>query len=106
LRYKPLIKALMDILEDCVVGICQEAIELGFIGHIAEGKTAQFQKRRVCFDVFDELRDRFDLLEMFYDESPQDGMLRVAGSADTVISVWQDGKIDGLKEIVIFLQQR
>src|SRR3972149_5349330 len=70
-----LIESVMYMLEDGIIGICLESIELGFIGHIAERKTAQFQERRRRFDIVDELRDRFDLFEMLYDECPQDGML-------------------------------
>jgi len=43
---------------------------------------------------------------MFYDESPQDGVLRVPCSSDAVVSVWQDGKVEGLKEVVVLSQQR
>ena len=46
------------------------------------------------------------MLEMLYDECPQDGMLRVSCPTDSVVSVWQDGEVESLKEIVILSQQR
>ena len=81
---------MMNFLYYRIIDVLQEAIKLAFIRQFFHHvEAAHFSDDRMIFKVFNQARNRDNAFKSLYDEGSEHSSARIAGAADTPISVWQ-----------------